>query len=118
MKEPTGTANYSGNLLIVTVPAKQGKQTKPLTTRYLVEDVKPDRSVAYPAYSLTKVEPNEAGEFVPVIAKDGTGVVYHVAVQAFGPTCDCEDFECRVNRGLKRRCKHIASMQAKGLLPK
>ena len=64
-------------------------------TPYRIADLRPDPRVAEPAYSLTK--------------EDGT--VYHVAVDEWGPRCDCADTTYR-----KRHCKHIRALQVIGFL--
>lgn len=64
-------------------------------TVYAIKDACADPRCACPAWELEK--------------EDGT--VYHVAIDKFGPTCDCADCTFR-----QKACKHILSLQALGLL--
>ena len=97
-----GTVRLSADKkqLVVVTMRKKGKKRVRHAVAYKVQDVNPDKRVANPAYSLTKLD----------------GTVYHVAQTEFGPTCSCGDANWR---GSEKRaaCKHILSLRAVKLLP-
>lgn len=103
VKEPHGVARltHGGKLLVVTTQAKRGKKLVPNVVAYAVTDAKPDPSVAFPVYALTK--------------EDGT--VWHVSVNEWGASCDCPHATFRGGNS-RVQCKHIAAAMATGLLPK
>ena len=81
-KTRSARITHAGRLLWIT----QGKKID----LYVVDDARPDPSVAFPALRLTKVD----------------GVHYTVAVNEFGATCDCADCNYR-----SRSCKHIKALR-------
>lgn len=91
-----GTVRFEAGILTITAKL-DGKE---VVTAYKVEDVRPDKRIANPAYSLTK--------------DDGT--VYHVAVTQWGPACDCPDNTYRRER-TGEACKHLRACMAVGLIP-
>jgi predicted nucleic acid-binding Zn finger protein len=104
MQSVHGTARLSddGKVLTVTTNVKKGKRFVEKTEEYAVADAKPDPSVAFPVFSLTK--------------KDGT--VYHVGVNEYGPFCDCPNAIIREKYGAVDYCKHVRILQRASLLPK
>jgi hypothetical protein len=72
--------------------------------------------IAGRSYSVLVLRPEPAGEAQTVIRltkPDRT--VYHVAVAAYGPECDCADYEFR-HRGNGTICKHLKALEAVGIL--
>ncbi len=118
----SGTANYHPPYLTIKTMLKRGKKMVEKQSIYRVTDCRPDVRVANPAYSL------ERGEFKLVQTVNGIGEecldtvfvpdgeVWHVAVQQFGPTCDCPHNTYHPNT--KNGCKHVLAALAVGLLEK
>lgn len=81
--------SHKSRLLWLTVDSK--------ITVYIIEDARPDPTVAFPAFRLMKAD----------------GETYTCGVNEFGATCTCADCNYR-----SRKCKHILGMIAVGLIPK
>lgn len=115
---PTGTASWDAKtgLLKITTRAKRGKKYVDHTSHYIVQDSQPDTRVANPAFRLAKVENVAEGELADPEWKP-TGEVYHVAIEQFGPTCDCPHHTFRGSNS-KVGCKHVLACQVVGLLPR
>lgn len=109
-----GTASLSedGRILTITTMRKKGTKSVPNTTQYLVEDSRPDRRVASPAFSLTKGSLDVLDDGEEVFCPSWEGEVWHVAVNEYGPTCDCQ----HATYSGSGQCKHVGAMLKLGLL--
>lgn len=101
--QPHGTVSLSADCktLTITTQIKRGKKTEIKVVAYTVEDLRPQKQVAFPAFRLTKTD----GEF------------YDVAIVGGFATCTCPHATYRGGNS-RVPCKHYLALQAVQLLPK
>ncbi len=95
LANPKGRAKLAGNRLTITVQRIKG----PHTEQYRVIRLNPHPAVAFEGIRLRKAD----------------GSSFDVHRDAYGISCECQDFQARRSR-VGQKCKHILALVAVGLM--